>query len=108
MQKQFIYLTLVLLIPWAQPSHAQQPRWELFFPNLAGAIAVDPSDSEIIYIASDVSGNNGMWKSADGGMTWIQISNGINIDPRTVWHIAKTRAKQHPLCGDSTWNLQKH
>ncbi len=45
-----------------------------------GALAIAPSDSEIIYagtgesfIRSNVSLGNGMWKSMDGGDTWEQI-----------------------------------
>lgn len=45
-----------------------------------GALAIAPSDSEIIYagtgesfIRSNVSLGNGMWKSMDGGETWEHI-----------------------------------
>src|ERR1700735_1524787 len=45
-----------------------------------GALAVAPSDAKVIYagtgesdIRSDLSSGNGMYKSADGGSTWMHI-----------------------------------
>jgi len=45
-----------------------------------GAIAVAPSDHEVIYVGSgeadmrsSISGGNGMYKSTDGGHTWARI-----------------------------------
>src|SRR5207302_8838783 len=34
-------------------------------------LAVDPSDDRVLYLASPA---NGLWRSADGGATWSQVS----------------------------------
>ena len=61
-----------------------------------GAIAVAPSDSNVIYVGSgeadmrsSISYGNGMYKSADGGKTWTHIGledsrqiGRILVDPR--------------------------
>ncbi len=56
-----------------------------------GAIAVAPSNREVIYVGSgeadmrsSISGGNGMYKSTDGGKTWAQI--GLN-DSRQIGRI---------------------
>jgi photosystem II stability/assembly factor-like uncharacterized protein len=38
-------------------------------------IVVDPNNSEIIYVAGD----NGVWKSSDGGKKWNQVVTGISV-----------------------------
>src|SRR5271167_2005885 len=61
-----------------------------------GAIAVAPSNREVIYVGtgeadmrSSISGGNGMYKSTDGGKTWAHIGLGdsrqigrILVDPK--------------------------
>ncbi|NLE35677.1 MAG: glycosyl hydrolase [Bacteroidales bacterium] len=60
-----------------------------------GGIAVDPHNSDVIYVAAEGSvwgpgGDRGLYKSADGGKTWEKILNisehtGVNnvvLDPR--------------------------
>jgi photosystem II stability/assembly factor-like uncharacterized protein len=61
-----------------------------------GAIAVAPSNHEVIYVGSgeadmrsSISGGNGMYKSTDGGRTWARIGLGesrqigrILVDPK--------------------------
>ena len=63
-----------------------------------GAIAVAPSDSNVIYVGSgeadmrsSISYGNGMYKSTDGGKTWMHIGlddsrqiGRIIVDPRDV------------------------
>ncbi len=79
-----ITLTLVFFL-LATFCTAQQPQWELFFPNLSGPIAVDPTDSDIIYIAPAISANNGMWKTTDGSQTWNFYDEGWGMGtPRDI------------------------
>lgn len=74
-----------------------------FFGSTIGAIAVAPSDENIIYVGqgeNTMRGNvseglEGMWRSEDGGRTWknIGLKDGRHIvrvvihprDPNTVW-----------------------
>jgi photosystem II stability/assembly factor-like uncharacterized protein len=74
--------------------------WEPLFDNeptgSIGAIAVAPSDPNIIYVGSgagiirpDLAVGNGMYKSTDAGRTWThlglddsQMIAGIDVDPK--------------------------
>jgi photosystem II stability/assembly factor-like uncharacterized protein len=74
-----------------------------FFGSTIGAVAVAPSDENIIYVGegeNTMRGNvseglNGMWRSDDGGKTWMNIGlkGGRHIirivihprDPNTLW-----------------------
>ena len=72
MQNKIVFIFLFFL-GCANVTLAQQPQWELFFADLTGPIAVDPNDSDIIYIASGLAG---MRKSTDGGQTWNLYKEG--------------------------------
>ena len=72
MQNKIAFMFLFFL-SCANFALAQEPQWELFFPDLSGPIAVDPNDSDIIYIASGLAG---MRKSTDGGQTWNLYKEG--------------------------------
>jgi photosystem II stability/assembly factor-like uncharacterized protein len=69
---------------------AQQPAWELVRKDFWGKIAIDPTNSDIIYVSPGTSPNFGMYKSTDGGKTWVQYltgyeglgAEGIVIDPQ--------------------------
>ncbi len=74
-----------------------------YFGGSIGAVAVAPSDEDVIYVGegeSTLRGNvseglDGMWRSEDGGRTWknIGLKEGRHIvriivhpkDPNTVW-----------------------
>ena len=81
-----INLVLLVFVCYATAAQAQEPQWELFAEGLSGPIAVDPTNSDVIYISS---GTSGMWKTTDGGQTWNLYSEGwgmgspkdILIDP---------------------------
>ena len=85
MQKYF-NLVLLIFLYCTKLAQAQEPQWELFAEGLSGAIAVDPTDSDVIYISS---GTPGMWKTTDGGQNWNLYTEGwgmghvndILIDP---------------------------
>lgn len=69
---------------------AQQPAWELVRSNFWGKIAIDPTNSDIIYVSPGTAPGFGMYKSTDGGKTWVQYltgyeglgAEGIVIDPK--------------------------
>ena len=75
MQNKIVFMFLFFL-SCANVALAQEPQWELFYPDLSGPIAVDPTDSDIIYIASGKAFEEGMWKTTDGGQTWNLYSEG--------------------------------
>src|SRR5438270_4924260 len=74
--------------------------WRPIFDNVSvasiGALAVAPSDTNVIYVGtgeadmrSDIQHGDGMYKSTDGGRTWRQIGltdtrqiGKIVVDPR--------------------------
>ncbi len=92
MKKHFIFAVLFLLA-CTKPNKAQEPRWELFARGLYGAIAVDPTNSDVIYISP---GEPGMWKTTDRGQSWNLYRNGWGlgqtldilidpINPAEIW-----------------------
>ncbi|HVA18362.1 MAG TPA: hypothetical protein VMV59_11690, partial [Candidatus Dormibacteraeota bacterium] len=73
-----------------------KPEFQHEAVSSIGAIAVDPQDSNVIYVGTgepalrgDISDGDGMYKSVDGGATWTHI--GLN-DTR---HIAKILIDPH-------------
>ena len=73
-----------------------------FTTSSVGAIAVAPSDSNVIYagtgettIRIDVSHGDGVYKSSDEGRTWT------NVGLRDTRHIGKIRV--HPHDPDTVW-----
>ncbi len=77
--KKHLIVTSLFLISCAKPNQAQEPRWELLMRDLMGVIAVDPANSDVIYVGSRSSGKPGMWKTTDGGQSWNQYKNGWGI-----------------------------
>jgi photosystem II stability/assembly factor-like uncharacterized protein len=71
---------------------AQQPAWELVRQDFWGKIAIDPTNSNIIYVSPGHVPEFGLHKSTDGGKTWTNYQqgyegmgdpiNGIVIDPK--------------------------
>jgi photosystem II stability/assembly factor-like uncharacterized protein len=49
-------------------------------PGLGGGqvegIAIDPTNTQVVYMAA--AGNNGMWRSADGGTTFDPLNSGLH------------------------------
>src|SRR4029078_8476395 len=73
-----------------------------FTTSSVGAIAVAPSDSNVIYAGTgdtasriDVSHGDGVYKSSDEGRTWT------NVGLRDTRHIGKIRV--HPHAPDTVW-----
>ena len=56
------------------PALASQTRWQLLGPgNFSGrvnAIAVDPGDTQRIFVCTS---SGGVWRTVDGGQTWVDI-----------------------------------
>src|SRR5579875_372923 len=52
------------------------PQWRMIGPHRGGrvvAVAGDPSDRRVFYFG-DCAG--GVWKTADGGVSWLNVSDG--------------------------------
>lgn len=80
-----------------------KPVSDKYFGGTIGAVAIAPSDEDIVYVGegeNSIRGNvsegkDGMWRSDDGGRTWrnIGLKDGNHIvrivvhpkDPNTVW-----------------------
>jgi photosystem II stability/assembly factor-like uncharacterized protein len=55
-------------------------RWQAIpdLPSHVNALAVDPTNSQIVYAATGSAGSgSGIYKSQDGGLTWQLVSNGL-------------------------------
>lgn len=71
---------------------AQQATWELVRSNFWGKIAIDPTNSDIIYVTPGNVEQWGLHKSMDGGKTWVAYqagyeglgAEGIVIDPNNT------------------------
>ena len=57
-----------------------QPASDRYFGGTIGAIAVDPSNADVVYVGggeTDIRGNtshgDGLWKTTDGGRTWTML-----------------------------------
>ncbi|MDI6781685.1 MAG: hypothetical protein QME49_06260, partial [bacterium] len=74
-------LLMMLLILWTAHVYADSSiEWTCVNGNLPNDIqinvlAVDPSDSSVIYAA----GQDGVYKSTNGGDAWIPINNGLKL-----------------------------
>ena len=82
------------------------------------SIAIDPTDTDVIYIATgDAYGGDtpsvGLWKSTDGGQTWTEVTtlnvnstNQVKLDPtdnNTIW-VAANNGMYKSTDGGTTWN----
>lgn len=81
-----LYAIVIFLFLLPSYLFSQEPQWEIFFENMQGPIAVDPYNSDIIYIASRVSGESGFWKTTDSGNTWNKYTDGWGMgDPEFIY-----------------------
>ncbi|HYL06784.1 MAG TPA: hypothetical protein VE075_12135, partial [Thermoanaerobaculia bacterium] len=67
---------VVLLVAWEAPAAAAVGRWTSIGPDggLVNAFAVDPQDRSVLYAAT---ASSGVFKSADGGVTWAAVNDGL-------------------------------
>lgn len=68
-------LLFVLSLVISTGLQAQQAQWELVRTGLTGKIAIDPTNSNVIYFAASAALN----KSTDGGQTWVKYEQGYEI-----------------------------
>ncbi len=84
--------SIIFLATLTQTAHAGGAHWTTGGPR-AGivAIALAPSDSQVIYAGSTgIDGGKGVYKSVDGGRHWAEVNEGITnkrinalaVDPR--------------------------
>ncbi len=87
-----------------------------------GAIAIAPSDPQIIYVGtgeadmrSDISYGDGVYKSTDGGATWRNIGlrdsrhiGSILVDPQRPEHRPRRRARPRLWPQSRTRRLSLH
>lgn len=71
-----IFLTLVLLIGINVPTRAGNGIWTTQGPygGEIYALKADPTNSNVVYAGTN---RGGIFKSTDGGQTWVAINNGI-------------------------------
>jgi photosystem II stability/assembly factor-like uncharacterized protein len=70
------FLAVLIPILFSQAAHAGFNRWTSGGPWAASvtAIAVDPADPQTVYAAS---WSDGIFRTRDGGTTWLAIDNGL-------------------------------
>jgi photosystem II stability/assembly factor-like uncharacterized protein len=77
------------------------PASDKYFGGTIGAVTVDPTNPDVVYVGggeTDIRGNtahgDGLWKTTDGGKTWTMLGfrsehiSAIRIHPsapQTVW-----------------------
>ena len=66
------FLFVSFFVACANVLWTQEPQWTLLRENTSGVIAVDPTNSNVIYI-------NGVLKTTDGGATWSLNNSGFGV-----------------------------
>ncbi len=72
-------------------------------------IATHPSDPDIVYVAAigslwGYSGSRGLYRTLDGGKTWVKLTNGLPDDGKT----GCTEIKMHPTDPDVLYTAMYH
>jgi photosystem II stability/assembly factor-like uncharacterized protein len=54
-----------------------QPPLRSFFKGIIRSVIIDPSDSDVLYVA----GYDGVFRSTDGGQSWETLNKGLPVEP---------------------------
>ena len=74
------------------------PTWtrvgEVLLPSrYLTRIAIDPADSDVVYVAFGGFSSNNLYKSSDGGISWTSISTGLPAAPVRALAIKPDRSE---------------
>jgi len=80
---------LFVMSTFTGPALAQEPQWEIVLADVHGPIAVDPANSDIIYMAirgtTSQAYPSGILKSTDRGKTWEHYAEGSVGEPQKIF-----------------------